>query len=220
MPEDKVQQTKLRDSDTNVSDSQTSLSPTESKLTIEGSKDKNIAEPHHTQALLVVISELCFVILPFIVYLLVLNYQQRLSKVFTLSEWAFAAVLLLGQALARFFTLLMSGRKPKISGKPLIVFVLTLVFGLIPSVIVLVFVLLSSEATVGAQTPSNEWFPNLWSKLQLFYFAVAVVVYFVLVGAHEYENSRERHQSNNKLQPADSASGPSSNQPIKEVKRI
>jgi hypothetical protein len=148
-----------------------------------------------TQALLVVISELCFVALPFVVYSIVFAYLGRITKLFTISEWAFAAVLLLGQALAKFFTMLMSGRKPKITGKPLIVFVLTLVFGLIPSVIVLIFVLLSSETESGAQPPLGAWFPSSLTVAQVLLFVLAVFVYFLLVGANEYVHAEGKHNT-------------------------
>ena len=147
---------------------------------------------HGKQALLVVVSELCFIALPFIVYVLVLNYTGKARIIFTLSEWAFASVLLLGQSLARFFTLLMSGRKPKITGKPLIVFVVTLVFGLVPSVIVLVIILLGVDHRSGPENQVTPWFPNGWVLMQVVLFGAALVVYFILVGAYEYSNSQER----------------------------
>jgi hypothetical protein len=160
----------------------------------DGQEDDEAGSPY-TQALLVVISELCFVALPFVVYLIVFSYLGRLTKLFTISEWAFAAVLLLGQSLAKFSTMLMSGRKPKITGKPLIVFVLTLVFGLIPSVIVLIFILLSSETESGAQPASpGAWFPNSLSAAQVLLFVLAVLVYFLLVGANEYAHAEGKHR--------------------------
>lgn len=157
---------------------------------------KKADDPHSKQAFLVVLSELCFVALPFVVYAFVLGYLGRITKIFTLSEWAFAAVLLLGQSLSRFFTLLMSGRKPRITGKPLIIFVFVLVFGLIPSVIVLLFTLLGGETGSDVQPPPTTWFPTTLNAVQVGFFAVAIVIYFVLVGAYEYESARGGHQPN------------------------
>jgi hypothetical protein len=94
----------------------------------------------------------------------------------------------------------MSGRKPRITGKPLIIFVLTLVFGLIPSVIILVFNLLGT-AHEGQAATSAQWFPNAWSVAQIILFAIALVVYFILVGAYEYSNSERENRPANPDKP-------------------
>ena len=70
-------------------------------------------EPRHNiDYFLRTLAELFFVLLPFIVLAIVFVYENSLSEIIYISEWSFAASILLGQALIKFVIRMM-----EISGK-------------------------------------------------------------------------------------------------------
>jgi hypothetical protein len=135
-------------------------------------------------AWLVIILDLVFVFFPFLIYAFVLSYQNRLHTIFSLSEWAFASTLLFGQAMVKFLLGLLSGRRPKYPLKLVFVTVLMAMFGFVPSLVVLLFVLLNSGG--GNSVAASAMFPHGWVVAQMVMFLLAVVAYIYFAGAGEY----------------------------------
>jgi hypothetical protein len=88
------------------------------------------------------ITELLFVILPFIVIGITLANRGELRTLFFIPEWSIVAAVIIGQAIVRFASVAI-GRP--VAGKEAIVFMMTLMLVaiLVPTLLILVFVLTS-----------------------------------------------------------------------------
>src|ERR1700723_3616949 len=88
------------------------------------------------------ITELLFIILPFIVIGITLANRGELRTLFFIPEWSIVAAVIIGQAIVRFASVAI-GRP--VAGKEAIVFMMTLMLVaiLVPTLLILVFVLTS-----------------------------------------------------------------------------
>lgn len=105
-------------------------------------------------------AEVAFAVLPLLVVWMVLAYTNHGAHLFTSPEWSFGAAILFGQAIVKFVAGL--ARAGQAAPGP-VAFVLTLVvvFGLVPSLLVLTMTLHSSEMN----SPLSKWlqvFQVLW----------------------------------------------------------
>jgi hypothetical protein len=93
------------------------------------------------------LTEVVLSILPMLVVLLVMVYMDKPGKLFMKPEWAFAASIFFGQSLVRLVSA-MTGKHPRMEAGSVALFAaLVLVLGLVPSLLVLVFVIHSAELT-------------------------------------------------------------------------
>jgi hypothetical protein len=89
-------------------------------------------------------AEVSFAILPLLIVLMVLMYTQHSRHLFASPEWSFGAAILFGQAIVKFVAgLARAGAAAP--GPVTLVMTLVVVFGLVPSLLVLTMTLHSSE---------------------------------------------------------------------------
>jgi hypothetical protein len=89
-------------------------------------------------------AEVAFAVLPLLVVLMVLVHARHSTHLFASPEWSFGAAILFGQSLVKFISGLARGGHAA-TGPVALIVALLVVFGLVPSLIVLTMTLQSSE---------------------------------------------------------------------------
>lgn len=96
-------------------------------------------------------SELLFIILPIIVVLIVRGYEKNFNSIFYNTEWSIMAIILFGQSIVKFSSgVSNSSNKFNWPFVSLIISII-IIFGLIPSIIVLVINLTTLKVGFGIQ---------------------------------------------------------------------
>ena len=115
--------------------------------------------------------EVAFAVLPLLAVLMVLLYTDHSRRIFSSPEWTFGAAILFGQAVVKFVAgLARAGAAAP--GPVALVDALLVVFGLVPSLLVLTMTLHSSE--LGKD-------PSRWLQAsQVVLFCGAAVMYMIL----------------------------------------
>jgi hypothetical protein len=127
--------------------------------------------------------EVAFAVLPLLAVLMVLLYTQHAHHIFASPEWTFGAAILFGQAVVKFVAGL--ARAGAAAPGPVALMVaLLVVFGLVPSILVLTMTLHSAEI---GQSPSR-WLQTL--QVVLFFSAAGMYMVFGTIG--EEWGRRER----------------------------
>jgi hypothetical protein len=136
-----------------------------------------------TRILVGLAAEVLFAVLPLVAVLLVLIHVGHAKKLLWSPEWSFGASILFGQALVKFICGLARGGAAA-TGPVGFAVALLVVFGLVPSLLVLTMTL---QATETAQSPAS-WLQ--WS--QLVFFVIGSLVY-ILLGTVGEEWHRKAH---------------------------
>jgi hypothetical protein len=144
-------------------------------------------------------TEVVISILPLIVVLLVMFYIGKPMKLFAKPEWAFGAAIFFGQSLVKLLAAMTAPHRSVESGKVVLFAASVLVFGLAPSLLVLVFVIHSAEqlGTV----------PAFAQTLQVALFALSAFAFVVVAAVcHElaFEHSERGHDDE---RPSDGIAG-------------
>lgn len=103
-------------------------------------------------------TEMLFVLLPFIVIAGVHLSKGAALRVFYASEWSFAAVVLSGQTLLKFSSGFLSRGEALHREKVTLVMAVLIVLVLVPSVLLLLFVLISDPLPAGLAVMQMVWF--------------------------------------------------------------
>jgi hypothetical protein len=140
---------------------------------------------HRGRALLEASTEVVISVLPLLVVLLVMFYIGKPMKLFAKPEWAFGAAIFFGQSLVKLLAAMTAPHHSVESGKVVLFAASVLVFGLAPSLLVLVFVIHSAEQ-LGAV-------PLFAQTLQVGLFALSAFT-FVVVAAVCHELAFERSE--------------------------
>jgi hypothetical protein len=116
-------------------------------------------------------AEVAFAVLPLLVVLMVLIHARHSAHLFASPEWSFGAAILFGQSLVKFISGLARGGEAA-TGPVALIVALLVVFGLVPSLIVLTMTLQSAEMNL---TPST------WLQiLQVLLFLAGAAMYLLL----------------------------------------
>ncbi|MEA2337747.1 MAG: hypothetical protein QOE82_1754 [Thermoanaerobaculia bacterium] len=145
----------------------------------------HVASPRRlewTDALIVVASELLFIALPLVVISIVeFHHNGGWTALFNSSEWSFAAAVLFGQAVVKMISVAAGGA---IKERATFFGALTMVFGLVPSLVVLALILIDKTPTTGLR----------FAQIALFLLGVLVYTWFAagshLLPQHEHANAR------------------------------
>jgi hypothetical protein len=119
----------------------------------------------------VIFGEFIFIVLPFVVSGLAFIHNGQLSRLLSTSEWSLAASVLIGQAWMRLVSGASSAEKQdgEVHWKMIhVTMAVTFVLALVPSVMVLTFVLTDKEISIG------------WSIFQIILFVIGVILFFLL----------------------------------------
>jgi hypothetical protein len=91
------------------------------------------------------IAEIVLALLPIVAVFFVMLYLGKPLKLFSKPEWAFGAAIFFGQALVRILGSMIKAHKSVKAGKVILFAVVILVFGLVPTLLILAFVIIESE---------------------------------------------------------------------------
>jgi len=116
-------------------------------------------------------AEVAFAVLPLLVVLIVLAHADHPRKFFMSAEWSFGAAILSGQSLVKFVSGLARGGKAA-RGPVALVLAVVIVFGLVPSLLVLYMTL----ETIETQIDPSRWLQTF----QVVLFCGAAVMYLLL----------------------------------------
>lgn len=114
------------------------------------------------------IAEYLFVLLPLIVVAIIYASDGELNAFLQTPEWSFAAAILFGLTIIKFFAGIVCYAKPCNWQISIFYAALTIVFGLVPSLIVLSVLLTTSQYSLGLVV------------FQIFMFAVGTFAFFYL----------------------------------------
>lgn len=97
----------------------------------------------------VLISEMLFTVLPLIVISIVRSYQCQFELIFYNTEWAMISIILFGQSIVKFSSGIANSTLKFRWQLVSMIISLIIIFGLIPSIIVLIINLLNEEKIIG-----------------------------------------------------------------------
>lgn len=97
----------------------------------------------------VLISEMLFTVLPLIVISIVRSYQCKFELIFYNTEWAMMSIILFGQSIVKFSSGIANSSLKMRWQLVSMIISLIIIFGLIPSIIVLIINLLNDEIMFG-----------------------------------------------------------------------
>lgn len=117
---------------------------TDNEIVSQNSENFGVPENRKSVIHLEIIAEIVFTVLPLIVIFLVLVVIGNTSHFWASSEWSFASVILFGQAIVK-FAIGLSKKGVKSHALSFLILTMLIVFGLVPSIVVLIFILNSIE---------------------------------------------------------------------------
>lgn len=97
----------------------------------------------------VLISEMLFTVLPLIVISIVRSYQCKFELIFYNTEWAMMSIILFGQSIVKFSSGIANSSLKFRWQLVSMIISLIIIFGLIPSIIILIINLLNDEKMFG-----------------------------------------------------------------------
>jgi hypothetical protein len=112
--------------------------------------------------------ELLFILLPFLVYGIIFTINNTPANLLQLPEWSFATSILFGQTIVKFVSTITSKRFTTKSERVALIVALLLVLGVVPSLVVLIFM-------VTAASPSDGL---MVAQITLFIVAVCIFLFF------------------------------------------
>ncbi len=95
-------------------------------------------------------SEFLFTLLPIVILIIVRSYQCDFKAIFYNTEWSIISIILFGQSVIKFSSGISNSNKKTKWQLVALIISLIIIFGLIPSVIVLVLNLMSKSLSLGA----------------------------------------------------------------------
>ncbi len=116
----------------------------------------------------ILISELLFTILPILIVLIVRSYETKFELIFYNTEWSIMAIILFGQSIVKFSSGIANSKALFRWQLVSLIISLIIIFGLIPSIIILVINLLNTEQNFATYL------------LQILLFALGVFCYFIV----------------------------------------
>ena len=116
----------------------------------------------------ILISELLFTILPILIVLIVRSYETKFELIFYNTEWSIMAIILFGQSIVKFSSGIANSKALFRWQLVSLIISIIIIFGLIPSIIILVINLLNIEQNFATYL------------LQILLFALGVFCYFIV----------------------------------------
>ncbi|TDE01705.1 hypothetical protein [Flavobacterium sandaracinum] len=116
----------------------------------------------------VLVSEMLFTILPLIVITIVRSYQNQYELIFYNTEWAMMSIILYGQSIVKFSSGVANSNLKFRWQLVSLIMSLIIIFGLVPSIIILIINLLNSEPNFGLHIA------------QMLLFIVSIITFFIV----------------------------------------
>jgi len=128
--------------------------------------ESNIVLKAKSRAHRLVIGDLVFALLPALVLFLTRLATLKFNDILTRSDWSYVALILFGQALAKFVFGVAENRSTKSSSTIVLITILLFAFGCVPTGVILVLI----------ETSSNKSY--ILIGLQIFLLLAAIFTYF------------------------------------------
>lgn len=116
----------------------------------------------------VLISEMLFTVLPLIVISIVRSYQCQFELIFYNTEWAMISIILFGQSIVKFSSGIANSTLKFRWQLVSMIISLIIIFGLIPSIIILIINLLNEEKIIGIHI------------VQIIMFILSMITFFIV----------------------------------------
>lgn len=116
----------------------------------------------------ILISELLFTLLPILIIMIVRGYETKYELIFYNTEWSIMTIILFGQSIVKFSSGISNSQKKFKWQLVSLIISIIIIFGLIPSIIILVINLLDSDKTFSTHL------------VQILLFAISVFSYFLI----------------------------------------
>lgn len=116
----------------------------------------------------ILVSEVLFTILPLIVITIVRSYQYQAHLIFYNTEWAMMSIILFGQSIVKFSSGVANSNLKFRWQLVSLIMSLIIIFGLIPSIIILIINLLNSKNSYGLHI------------VQMILFVVSIITFFII----------------------------------------
>ena len=100
------------------------------------------------KTVLIILSELIFTFFPLLIASILICFKKNYSEILTNSDWSYISIILFGQTIIKFFSGVAQNENQK--SLPVLMLILTfiLMFGLVPSVTILILLEIASEKPV------------------------------------------------------------------------
>lgn len=116
----------------------------------------------------ILISELLFTLLPILIIMIVRGYETKYDLIFYNTEWSIMAIILFGQSIVKFSSGISNSQKKFKWQLVSLIISIIIIFGLIPSIIILVINLLDTSKTFSTHL------------VQIILFGISVFSYFLI----------------------------------------
>lgn len=116
----------------------------------------------------ILISELLFTLLPILIIMIVRGYESKYELIFYNTEWSIMAIILFGQSIVKFSSGISNSQKKFKWQLVSMIISIVIIFGLIPSIIIMVINLLDSDRTFSTHL------------VQILLFVLSVSCYFLI----------------------------------------
>lgn len=116
----------------------------------------------------VLVSEMLFTILPLIVITIVRSYQDQYEQIFYNTEWAMMSIILFGQSIVKFSSGVSNSNLKFRWQLVSLIMSLLIIFGLIPSITILIINLINPEPNFGLQIA------------QMILFLLSIITFFII----------------------------------------
>lgn len=114
------------------------------------------------------ISELLFTILPIIVISIVRSFKNELNLIFYNEEWAMISIILFGQSIVKFSSGIANAKLKFRWQLVSLIISLIIIFGLIPSIIILIINLINEEKVASLYIA------------QIIFVIISIIVFFII----------------------------------------
>ena len=141
----------------------------------------------NSQAVAYVIGELAFIFMPFLVMTIIFAYKQKLNQMLCEPEWSLASAVMFGQAIIKMYHgVSKNDNKTILHYNVSALFALIMLFGLVPSLIVLSLIYNTSAGDL----------PSWLIIIQICLFILAVLVFSAINKLHvEIEEKENKENS-------------------------
>jgi len=129
-----------------------------------------VNKPHKKdKTFLIILSELIFTFFPLLIASILICFKKNYSEIITNSDWSYISIILFGQTIIKFFSGVAQNNNQKSLPVLLVILTLILMFGLVPSVTILILLEISNDKP-------------LWLIISQWLFVVVSVGAFCTIG--------------------------------------
>lgn len=155
------------------------------KISMSETHSKEKETKNESQANAFALGEICFILLPFIVMILLFLYKNNIGQIFNEPEWSLAASVMFGQSIIKLIHMIGIPKKSSSIYQYRLGTMVSIIIllGLVPSLIILALIYTSQE-------------PLLWLNImQVVLFVLAIILFYsVNYGVVQFEEEEKEKE--------------------------